>query len=75
MDVSQIPADAATVAKSDTAPCNGVGFMVDVAGDVAVTTEKGTVLTLKCLAGVQYALRISKIMSTNTTATGLTVFR
>jgi hypothetical protein len=76
MDVSQIPSDADECTASDTAPNNGVGFMVGVAGDVAVVTEKGTTVVLPaCQPGVQYALRVQKILSTNTTATGLVLLK
>lgn len=75
MDVSMIPKNCAAVTKSDTEPNNGVAFMVNVAGNVAIVPEGGgDAVTLTVLAGIQYSIRFSKIMSTNTTATGIVRF-
>jgi hypothetical protein len=75
MDVSKVPSDAQAVTPDDIAPNHGVGFMVAVAGNVAITTDKGSVTTIPaCQAGVQYWFRFRRIMSTNTTATGIIRF-
>lgn len=51
------------------------GFMVAVAGNVAAIMSGDTAaVTLPVLAGVQYSGSFSKIMSTNTTATGIVGF-
>lgn len=48
------------------------GLMVAGAGDVALTTLAGDVVTLPALQpGVQYAILASRVQATGTTATGL----
>ena len=48
------------------------GLMVADAGDVALTTLAGDVVTLPALQpGVQYAVLASRVQATGTTATGL----
>ncbi|EEB83188.1 spike base protein, RCAP_Rcc01079 family [Roseobacter sp. GAI101] len=47
-------------------------FMVSGAGDVAVVLKNGTTLDLAGLtAGVLYPFRVSKVLATGTTATGI----
>ena len=48
------------------------GFMVGVAGDVAVVMADGSTGTLVGLAaGVQHAFQVTRILATGTTATGI----
>lgn len=48
------------------------GFIVTVAGDVAVNMADGSTGTLPdCAVGVQHVYQISRILSTGTTATGI----
>jgi hypothetical protein len=47
-------------------------IIISTAGDVAVVLKNGDTLTLPALAaGVIYPVRVSRILSTGTTATGL----
>lgn len=47
-------------------------IMVTAAGDVAVVFRDGTSITLPALQpGVQYAVRLSRVLVTGTTATGI----
>lgn len=52
------------------------GFMVGVAGDVAVIMVDGSTLTLTGLtAGTIYPLQVSRFLATGTTATGIVGLR
>lgn len=68
-----VPTDAVAVTPSDTTEGLGlVGFYVGVAGDVKVTTEKGTDVVFKaCPAGLHIYLAVSKVFATGTTATDI----
>ena len=47
-------------------------IMVTVAGDVAVVFKDGSAITMTALQpGVQYAVRLSRVRATGTTATGI----
>lgn len=66
--------DAFTITPSDSvnfsSPCRA--FLVGVAGNVAIVTPSGNVVTLTgLLAGVIYPIVAIRINSTNTTATSL----
>ena len=67
--------DAIAVTPSDTvADPSGpfAGFYVGVAGDVTVTTIRGTKALFKsCQAGVTYTQAIQRVWSTGTTATNI----
>jgi hypothetical protein len=70
------PRDAQALTKSDTTTytsANGGlfdGLYVGGAGDVAVRTEAGTVVTFSgALAGTTIPIKFDRLMSTNTTAT------
>ncbi|MDO6587342.1 hypothetical protein Q4543_17660 [Salipiger sp. 1_MG-2023] len=65
---------AASVTPSDSTDLSAVSraIMVGVSGDVAVITQGGETVTLPSLqAGLPYAVRVSRILSTGTTATGI----
>ncbi len=68
--------DARLITKSDTVdlPAGVLGFSVGVAGNIRVTTIAGTDIVIPVIAGVVYYLQITRIWSTNTTATGLVVY-
>jgi hypothetical protein len=75
MDASQISGDMELVTPSDSAVCNGVGFLF-TGGDCAVVTDKGrTVVVPAAFAGVIFPQSISRVRSTGTTATSVIVFR
>jgi hypothetical protein len=66
--------DAKTVTPSDSVDLpDGVckSFGVGVAGDVKVTTAKGTTLVIPGVPAGPYPLKCSRIWSTSTTATGI----
>lgn len=68
-----LPSDGATITPSDTAELGLIGFYVGGAGDVAVTTQKGTdIIYHACPVGTQIVLGIRHIKSTGTTATLIT---
>jgi hypothetical protein len=71
------PADEAfalTPHATDVMPSNR-GFMVNVAGDVTIRTEKSSAdVTLTVAAGVIYPISIKYLRVTGTTATGITGF-
>lgn len=46
-------------------------FMVNVAGNVKITTIRGSAVTITVLAGLVYTVAFSRMWSTGTTATGL----
>lgn len=46
-------------------------FLVSVAGDVAVVTPEGDVVTVPVLASVVYPIMVARVNTTNTTATGI----
>ena len=72
---ANVPSDAKAITLSDTAdqaPYAFRGFMVTAAGAVAVITAGGTTITIPgCNPGVQYALGVSRFLTTGTTATGI----
>lgn len=59
------------VTPHDSNPNVFKGFMVNVAGNVAITDTQGNTNTLTVLAGVVYNISVTKILSTGTTATGI----
>lgn len=59
------PNDGADLAK-DTRAINVAG-----SGTVKVTTTKGQTVTLYIAAGIAFPVRVSRIWSTDTTATGI----
>jgi hypothetical protein len=74
-NASQITLDAQAVTPSDSTDVSFFGFYVGITGDVAVTTAKGTVVTFTAVpAGQIIPVAVSKIMSTNTTATDIVGF-
>jgi len=73
---SNTPTDAVALTKNDTttySPDNGGmfdGLYVGGAGDVAVRTANGSVVTFSgAAAGTTIPIRFDRLMSTNTTAT------
>ena len=59
------------VLKDDADNCtNSRGILCDVAGDAKVTTRDGTTLTIPLQKGYN-PLRLSRVWSTGTTATGI----
>lgn len=66
--------NASAVTPSDSANLPGVisAFTVGVAGTVAVDTAGGSKnVTLNCIAGWVYPLRVVKVYATGTSATGI----
>lgn len=64
--------DAAAVTKSDTTPVAFDALYIGGAGDVAVTTVAGSVVTFTAVpAGSIIPIRCTRVMSTNTDATGI----
>jgi hypothetical protein len=65
--------DAATVTPSDSTHLGNVrGLFVGGAGNVAVTTAKGTTLTFTgVVAGTILPVMVAKVLSTGTTATNI----
>ena len=62
--------DAVSVTKSDSTVVNIDALYVGGAGDVAVTTHLGTVVTFGSVpAGTILPVKCKHVMSTNTTAT------
>lgn len=75
MNAQHYPADAALITPSDTAEVYFVAIRVGVAGNLAVRTENGTTLTIpNVAAGETIKLRVTKVLATGTTATGLVGF-
>jgi len=69
------PADAYAVTPSDTVSNPGVALYVGGAGNVAVTTQKGHVVTFQNVpAGSILPINFGLVMATNTTATDLVAF-
>lgn len=64
------------VTPSDTADLIHLsrGIMVNAPGNVVVSLAKGPAVTLTLLSGVLYPLRVKRVWSTGTTATGITAF-
>jgi hypothetical protein len=64
---------AAAVVPSDSAVLNCEGFYVGAAGNVAVVPRDGSapVTLTGCLAGTVYRIACSRIMATDTTASGI----
>lgn len=50
------------------------GFTVAVAGNLALIDALGNTQTFAVIAGFFYPIRASRVMSTNTTATGIIAF-
>ncbi len=64
------PTDAAVIVPSDATAVNFDAIYVGGAGNVAVTTFKGTVVTFTAPpVGTFLWVKCSKVMATNTTAT------
>jgi len=75
MDASQISSDMEMITPSNTAPCNGVGFIF-TGGDCAIETATGrTVIVPAAFAGVVFPQAITRVKATGTTATSVIVFR
>lgn len=69
-------ADATAVTPSDTTQVNFFGFVVGVAGDVAVKTAGGTTLTFKNWpVGQVCPVQCTIILATGTTATSIVGFK
>jgi hypothetical protein len=68
--------DARLIAKSDSddLPPGCLGFSVGVAGNIRVTTIAGTDIVIPIAVGTVIYLQITRIWSTNTTATGLVAY-
>ena len=67
-----IPTRAAAVTKSDATEIFAVALYVGGVGDVAVITEGGDTVTFTAVpVGGIIPLRISKVLSTGTTATSI----
>lgn len=63
--------DAFSITKSDTTVYNFDALYVGTTGDVAVVTAKGTTITFPTVpAGYILPVKGTKVMSTNTTASG-----
>lgn len=75
-DPTYCPEDAYAVTPHDTNANDGFGFQVGVTGDVSVVTLRGTTVTLPaCQAGLQYAIKFTKLRATGTTATSIIAYR
>lgn len=62
---------AAAVTPSDATVQHYEAFSVGVAGNVAIVDRYGTTTTIPAIAGEVYPIRVTKILSTGTTATGI----
>ncbi len=72
MDNRTIPSKFFTVTPSDTASlAPNIGLHVGGAGNVAACGVDGTVVTFVCTAATRLSGNFTKVMSTNTTATGI----
>lgn len=71
-----VPFGALAITTSDTTEYDPplAGFVVGVAGDVAIEDAYGVVTTIPAIAGYTYWVRCAKIMNTDTTATGIIGF-
>lgn len=68
--------DAVAITTSDTASNNFMDVYVGGAGNVKVTTAKGTDVTFSGVpVGFKIGIEVSKVWSTGTTATNLVGFR
>lgn len=67
--VAITPADATPIAGTPGGYIEA--FMVTVAGNVAIVTQRDQTVTIPCLVGVIYKIRASSVNATNTTATGI----
>ncbi len=68
--------DAIAITKSDSTIVNVDAIYVGTTGDVAVLTSKGTTVTFPSVpAGAILPIKSTKVMSTNTTASGLVGLR
>lgn len=64
--------DAAAITKSDSVPNNFDAIYVGVTGNVAVMMLSGAVVTFTAIpAGAVLRVKVSKVMSTSTTATDM----
>ena len=48
------------------------GFIVNVTGNIKITTAGGDTVTLTVTAGFPYAYTVTRVFATGTTATGIT---
>lgn len=66
---------ASDISPSDTVDLPAAGRAINVAssGSVRVTTVKGDVATVTIAAGIAFPIRVQRIWSTGTTATGIVV--
>lgn len=75
MEMKNLPENSVVVTPSDSVDYTlgtANGFMVGVAGNVAIVHKTGaSAVVWPVLAGVQYACRHIRINSTSTTATGI----
>lgn len=72
----RIASDAVAVTPSDTTFVDFVGLYVGGAGDVAVSGDGGVAVTFTAPpVGSRIDMHITKVMSTNTTATLLVGFK
>lgn len=64
--------DAFAVTKSDSTPLDFTALYVGTTGDVAIRTFRGTTVTFPSVPAGGYVLcRGDRVMSTNTTASGI----
>jgi len=75
-NATQIPLDCYVVTPSDSVANPGFGFRVSgTAGDVAILTGAGRTVTVPAVqVGETIAVVFSKVLSTGTTAVGITAF-
>lgn len=74
-NASQITLDAKAITPSDSMVVSFFGFYVGITGDVTVVTAAGTTTTFTAVpAGQIIPVAISKVNSTNTTATDIVGF-
>lgn len=72
----RLASDAVAVVPSDTTPVDFVGLYVGGAGNVAVMGEGGVAVTFTAPpVGSRIDMHITRVMSTNTTATVLVGFK
>lgn len=66
-------ANAASLTPSDATDLTFVtrGIMVDVAGDLSVRMLGGQTVTFAALASTIYPFRVTRVLATGTTATGI----
>jgi hypothetical protein len=69
---AKLPKDAVAITVSDSDPNIFQGIYVGGAGDVKVTTERGTDTVFKAVpVGKDLSIRVIKVWDTGTTATNL----